>query len=145
MLRRNLGELHKAAPSLALSEELGQVATDPRFTAFVQISVDFSGLDCQPLAEERAEHVLAIVNEALSNVIRHAGARHVQIRAHCDATQLQLSIQDDGAGLPKVLRSGYGLRNMRDRARLLGGTLDVADAARHGTRVQLVMPWNEER
>lgn len=145
MLRRNLGELHKAAPSLSLSEGLGQVAIDPRFTAFVQISVDYSGLDCQPLAEERAEHVLAIVNEALSNVIRHAGARHVQIRAHCDAAQLQLSIQDDGAGLPKVLRSGYGLRNMRDRARLLGGTLEVADAARHGTRVQLVMPWNEER
>lgn len=145
MLRRNLGELHTVQPVMSLHDGLQQAASDPRFAAFVQISVDTSGLDCRPLSGDRSEHVLAIVNEALSNVIRHAGARHVHIHAECNETHLRLSIQDDGSGLPKNLQSGYGLRNMRDRARLLGGTLDVADAAKHGTRVQLSMPWTDER
>ena len=56
-----------------------------------------------------------------------------------------VSIEDDGVGLQKTLQAGYGLRNMRDRARLLGGTLDVANAPKHGTVVTLDVPWKEKQ
>jgi signal transduction histidine kinase len=57
--------------------------------------------------------------------------------------QFVLNITDDGVGFtPHPLEeSGYGLRNMRDRARLLGGELAIASEPGKGTRVTLVVPW----
>jgi len=97
------------------------------------------------IAPERADHIITIVNEALSNVVRHADARHVAIGVTRDVERLRVTVQDDGNGLPRELSAGYGLRNMRDRARLLGGTLDVADTGRRGTRVTLDVPWRDEQ
>ncbi len=144
-LRRNLGELRPAPSAATLLAALEAMAIDPRFASFVDVKVVYDLSDDDRIAPERADHIITIVNEALSNVVRHAGAQHVVIGVARAEARLRIIIQDDGAGLPRELSAGYGLRNMRDRARLLGGTLDVGDAGRRGTRVTLDVPWRDER
>jgi signal transduction histidine kinase len=66
----------------------------------------------------------------------------VEIHAHDIGVQLQLEIKDDGVGIPPEPKAGYGLRNMRDRARLLNGNLSFTD--NKGTRVTLIIPWVDQ-
>lgn len=144
-LRRNLGELRPAPSAATLLTALQAMAVDPRFASFVDVKVVYGLSADDKIAPERADHIITIVNEALSNVVRHAGARRVIVGVSRDAERLHIAIEDDGSGLPRALNAGYGLRNMRDRARLLGGSLDVGDAGRRGTRVTLDVPWRDER
>jgi signal transduction histidine kinase len=143
-LRRNLGELRTESSVSSLGERLRQLATDSRFSSFVDVSLRCEVLDCDAFSPARADHVLAVVNEALSNVVRHAHAQKVLITAACGEGRLHVTIQDDGTGLPNEPHPGYGLRNMHDRARLLGGSLDVRNAGRHGLLVALDIPWRDE-
>ena len=89
----------------------------------------------------RAHHVLAIINEALANIVRHANARTVRIQAQDLGDQLRVGIQDDGTGMAPNAQPGYGLRNMRDRARLLNGELHFSEPASKGTTLTLAIPW----
>ena len=93
----------------------------------------------------RATHVLAIANEALSNVVRHAHARRVWITAERHNGQLEVTVTDDGIGFSREDTGGFGLRNMRDRSRLLGGTLCVERRSPQGTQVILTVPWDDPR
>lgn len=143
-LRRNLTDLHasSAVRAEALPILLQQIAENPQYTSMVNISLNLNGLNSRQLSSIRSSHVFAIVNEALANIVRHAQAKNVDIRA-CDlGTQLQLEIQDDGIGIPPRPNAGYGLRNMRDRARLLDGNLTFTNDK--GTTVTLTIPWEAE-
>jgi signal transduction histidine kinase len=92
----------------------------------------------------RTAHMLAISGEALSNAARHANSRKVVLRAHRDGELFTLEIEDDGQGFStENVEAGYGLRNMRDRARLLGGELMIDSEPGRGTRVTLAAPWEE--
>jgi signal transduction histidine kinase len=82
------------------------------------------------------------VNEALANTVRHAQAKNVEIRTRDLGTQLQIEITDDGVGIPLEPKAGYGLRNMRDRARLLNGDLKFTN--NKGTTVTLTIPWIDQ-
>ncbi|MEJ2601296.1 MAG: ATP-binding protein, partial [Anaerolineales bacterium] len=73
-------------------------------------------------------------------VVRHAGARQVKISAQQIENTLRLTIQDDGTGLSEDRQNGYGLRNMDERARLLGGQLNLQSEGSKGTRVTLEIP-----
>lgn len=143
-LRRNLAELHAESPmpEESLSELLHQIAEDPRYTSMVSIHLNTDVLDSRTLSPVRASHAFSIVNEALANTVRHARAQNVEIRAIDRGTLLQLEIQDDGIGIPAEPEAGYGLRNMRDRARLLNGTLTFGSS--HGTTVTLLIPWVDQ-
>jgi signal transduction histidine kinase len=143
-LRRNLGELQAAPAGGTLPEALRQLAADPRFSSFVNISL---ALDLREdhLALQQADSVAAIVQEALANVVRHAHARRTAITATTAGERLIVTVQDDGIGLPAPCEAGFGLRNMRDRARLLGGELAVTGARGKGTTVRLDVPLRDER
>jgi two-component system, NarL family, nitrate/nitrite sensor histidine kinase NarX len=90
---------------------------------------------------EQETQVFHIVQEALNNVARHARARHVWLHlAPVRDGQVQVVVEDDGAGLPGTAVDGgahYGLEIMLERARRLGGTLEVGPRAGGGTRVRL--------
>jgi signal transduction histidine kinase len=78
-----------------------------------------------------ADHAVAVLSEALSNVARHAGARTVDVRLCLAAGQLTLTVTDDGCGVAAdVPRSG--LRNMAERAAVLGGTLTLGEREESG-------------
>jgi signal transduction histidine kinase len=143
-LRRNLGELHPTPSEEDLASSLKEMAGDPQFRSLVQVSLDLSLPAGAKLASQRTGHVLAIVKEALSNVVRHAGARHVYMAARSLDGYLHLSIRDDGKGFNKDMPPGYGLRNMQDRARLLGGRLDITSEPGKGAVISLDVPWDDE-
>jgi signal transduction histidine kinase len=141
-LRRNLGELRVPPSSESLSAALKRIASDPRFRSLVEISLQMDFPGEEQISPRETEHILAIVNEALSNVVRHAKARHVRIAAQQIDNHLKVAIQDDGMGIDSPPRDGFGLRNMQERARLLNGQLSVSGKSGKGTTVLLDIPTN---
>jgi signal transduction histidine kinase len=86
-------------------------------------------------------HIVAIVQESLSNTLRHGNGRRVSLDLCREANRLMLKLQDDGHGFDeRTITPGYGLRAMRDRARLLGGTLLVQSPHGKGTTITLQIP-----
>ncbi|MFF7163645.1 sensor histidine kinase [Streptomyces sp. NPDC008086] len=83
-----------------------------------------------------------IVQEALTNVVRHSGSRHARVRLdHDDRTTLRLCIDDDGPATgADAGGSGNGLAGMRERAAALGGTIEAGPRADGGFRVLAVLP-----
>jgi len=143
-LRHSLGELRADPAHTPLLEALELLAADPRFHSLIDLQLKLELPAARALSPVRADHALAIVNEALSNTMRHARATQVKITAREVDGRLQLTMQDNGTGWPREPKPGYGLRNMRDRARLLGGELDVSGGGK-GTTVTLNIPWEDER
>jgi signal transduction histidine kinase len=140
-LRRNLAELHAGTRSTAESVAglLTQITSDPRYKAMVSLSLRFDLDESRSLSPIRTGHLSAIVNEALSNVVRHAQAQNVEISAKTIGKDLKIVISDDGIGFPEDQKTGYGLRNIRDRTRLLNGTIEFIN--NKGTTISLVIPW----
>jgi signal transduction histidine kinase len=90
----------------------------------------------------RRRHIFQIVREVLSNTAKHARARWVRVRLVYDEESLSLMISDDGVGMEKLLVSkGYGLRNIRERARFLDGTLRLESAPGEGVTYDLRIPY----
>lgn len=82
-----------------------------------------------------------VAQEALTNVARHAQATTVTLHLHCDAEWLTLEIADDGCGFdPAQVDSGLGLRGMRERLALVGGTLMISGRPGAGSRVTARVP-----
>ena len=144
-LRRSLGELTASPSGQLLTKRMRDLAEDPRFGSFVRIDLQMNLPEAEDFSAVRAEHVLAIVTEALSNVLRHAHAQKVTIQAQRQGERLLLSVRDDGIGMPAGTLADYGMRNMRDRAHLLGGSLTVDGSRRKGTTVTLDIPWSDIR
>ena len=81
-----------------------------------------------------------IIQEALTNAVKHAGATHVAISVDESDGVVRLTVTDDGMGFdPGAPRSGFGLAGMRERVELLGGELEVASSP-EGTRVTAALP-----
>jgi signal transduction histidine kinase len=141
-LRLLIGNLETKASSPDLGAELRQLADGSHVKGLIQVEVSVSPNDDSLSLPTGASHVRAIVNEALSNSARHARARHAWVFAErCDG-ELRITVADDGDGMPEQHSAGFGLRNMRDRARLLGGTLRIGQRMPHGTQVVLTIPWD---
>jgi len=88
---------------------------------------------------------MRIVSEALTNVARHAQASHAWVRVEETNSQLCLKIRDDGQGFdPEAVEAGhYGLLGMRERARLMDGTLDVVSERGNGVAIKVCLPLSE--
>ena len=89
--------------------------------------------------------VFRVVQEALANVARHSGAHTVEVRLAEDAGMLEVTVRDDGAGFETGGRrdGSFGLTGMAERARLIGGALEVQSAPGAGTEVRLRLPVSE--
>ena len=91
----------------------------------------------------RSTAVFRILQEALTNVARHSGATEARIDLSSDGDRLRLEIQDNGRGIPedRLENSGsLGLVGMRERARALGGDVQIRGALGRGTTVTLMIP-----
>jgi signal transduction histidine kinase len=113
---------------------------------------DAAGIDCQlhmgnlpELDPELQTVVFRVVQEALSNVVRHAGASRVAVRLEGRADLLRIEVEDDGCGLDADLASrgiGSGLGGMRERLRLFGGMLAIERGADGGCRLRIALPMD---
>jgi signal transduction histidine kinase len=82
-----------------------------------------------------------VIQEALTNVARHAQARHVTVVLRASGTQVELRIEDDGVGIgPGEPAGGFGLRGMRERVALLGGNLLFSSQRGAGVRILVTLP-----
>ncbi|MBN6051166.1 sensor histidine kinase [Nonomuraea sp. RK-328] len=117
----------------AVRELAGQSSAETAIE--VETDGDLSGL---PAATEVA--VYRIVQEALTNVRRHADARHARVVLRREPKALRVRVSDDGRGLPDGHRAGVGLGSMRERAAELGGVCVVGPEPGGGTRVEATLP-----
>jgi two-component system NarL family sensor kinase len=91
-----------------------------------------------PAAVELA--VYRIVTEALTNAVRHAGARCCRVELRAGGDEAVLEVADDGAGLAPDATAGVGLRSMRERAAELGGRVELESASGGGLMIRVLLP-----
>jgi signal transduction histidine kinase len=94
--------------------------------------------------------LLRVVQEALTNVRKHSGAKHAAVSLNADDGVVTLAVMDDGAGfdpgrLEEAFDHGFGLTSMRERVEQIGGTLAVHTAPGMGTRVVVQLQQEESR
>lgn len=96
-------------------------------------------------AEPAAElDLFRMIQEALTNVARHAHATSIAVTLERDADALALSVADNGVGFPAApddSRGGLGLVGVRERARRLGGTVQIGNGVDGGARISAWIPW----
>jgi two-component system sensor histidine kinase UhpB len=98
-----------------------------------------------PTIDEATGLVLyRVVQEALTNTVRHSSARHCQVSLESSADMLQLEIADDGKGLPpsKIAQSG-GLLGMKERVAMIGGLLVIKTGQEGGLKLQISLPLQQ--
>src|SRR6202035_277495 len=115
----------------------------------VQIQVELGQDDGRRLDDELESTIYRVVQEALTNVSRHAEANSAVVNISERDGYVRASVTDDGKGLPNAdrlgargdgLEGGFGMGGMRERAELVGGELEFGPAPERGTRVRLVVP-----
>jgi PAS domain S-box-containing protein len=146
-VRRIISDLRPAIlDDLGLSAALEWLVED-----FIQRS----GISCHAEIEEddmdiddrHATAVFRIAQEALTNIWRHAGATQARLSFKAHDHSLALTIEDNGKGISDQAQQklqSFGLRGMRERVSLFGGTLAVIRNAEAGTRVEIALPLSEK-
>jgi signal transduction histidine kinase len=148
--RNALGELdalvvHLRDPSAAMTVsapprllDIEELLAEPLRRQGVSVSVT---LEPEPgLDEVGVLAVYRIAQEALTNVARHADARRAEVRLELSGGRPRLEVEDDGKGFPTGGLEGGGVRGMRERAVLIGGSLRLTRGTNGGTRVTLELP-----
>ncbi|MDM7891386.1 sensor histidine kinase [Curtobacterium caseinilyticum] len=115
-----------------------------RFTRETGIPVIVDAPDC-PLDRDTQVVLLRVGQEALANVRAHARATAAQVALHVDGARVGLRVEDDGVGFDaSVPTAGHGLRGLRDRLALAGGTCAVTSTPGTGTVVEATVPTGAE-
>jgi signal transduction histidine kinase len=120
------------------------LADSLRLNARLVVELVFDAGVEQLLQPEARGHLLYLAREAVANVLRHARARSVRIELACTLDRIVLTVADDGVGfvVPERMlpRGHHGLRNMAERARLVGGRFEITSSSGQGTTVRAEMP-----
>ncbi len=126
--------------SVTLREQLEKLADNFRQVSNARLVMDISQGFAQ-LSEDRIHAIVQIVRESLSNIVRHANATEVYLDLHETSTQITLVISDNGQGFdPEKVLHGNGLHNINQRARQIGGTVNVTSRMERGTTLTLIVP-----
>jgi signal transduction histidine kinase len=115
------------------------------FSAHTGIAVDLEvpGGQVARVAVATEVQAIRIIQEALTNVRKHAAASRARVRVERDGAWLRVSVEDEGAGWDGATEQNglhFGMQMMRERAEGLGGRLDVQAAAGQGTRIVATLP-----
>jgi two-component system NarL family sensor kinase len=148
--RRSMSNL-RAAPleSRTLAEALTLLAHNEQARApGLEIKFALKGKN-RPLPDRLETGLYRIAQEAVANSLRHARADHATIELVILRDRVRLSISDDGQGfdaekLASGMRAGYGIIGMNERARLLGGALQLSSSPGKGTHIEVTVPLPPE-
>ena len=145
-----LAEMRRLVAMLRDSEASGALAPQPGIDALPTLITDASrsGLDASLVVEGQQRRLpvgldlaaYRIVQEALTNVRRHAAASHVDVLLRYGDDDVQIEVRDDGTGTTASGASGHGLIGMRERAELYGGRFETDSASGQGFTVRAVLP-----
>ena len=146
-IRRVLGLVRSGEPTASYSPtpglaDLPQLVDEMAGAGLpVDLEVAEGAADLPPGVELAAYR---IVQEALTNALRHARAHRATVRVEVDGSRLRVVVSDDGAGQNgKGRPGGHGLVGMRERVAVYGGTLELGPAAEGGFRVDAAIPFDE--
>jgi two-component system sensor histidine kinase UhpB len=132
--------LKHAGLARALSARCAELSRSQAIVATCTAEGDFESVD-----SETRHCLYRVAQEALHNVVKHAGARHVEVRLVRTGDAVEVSIADDGQGfdVATARRSpgGLGLLSINERVRLAGGTLSVLTEAGKGTQIRVRLPY----
>ncbi|MET8948383.1 HAMP domain-containing sensor histidine kinase [Streptomyces sp. NPDC004542] len=144
--RESLDEVRRLVRRLrpGVLEDLGLVSA---LTSLAENFATHTGLqvtrrfdtDLPDLSPETELVLYRVAQESLTNVARHAGAQRVTVALRHTDDSVVLTVTDDGSGI-QAPHEGAGIRGMRERALLIGGSLEITPAPRTGTRIQLTTP-----
>ncbi len=134
-----------AAAVTALGEELAAnqaTAAASEGSPTFLVNVEGTPRDLHPILRDE---IYRIAGEALRNAFHHARARRIEVVIRYDERELRVRIRDDGSGIdPQIVAEGraghYGVPGMRERARHIGGKLDVWTGTGAGTEIELSIP-----
>jgi signal transduction histidine kinase len=160
-IRRNMSELvHMAGQSVHnIAEHLRPASLGLGIvTALRKLTSEFrkhSGVSCilqlmeDPiqLDEDQTVAIFRIVQESLTNVARHAKASCVEITLSQSANDLVVEVRDNGQGFDSenaTKKKSFGLLGMRERAAVLGGSIDIKSSRQHGTAVRVRIPLKRD-
>jgi signal transduction histidine kinase len=143
--RRSVAGLRSSSgPVSGLSNAIAQAARQITDTGDVRLRLK---LDQGPsaLGAEAEYNLLRITQEAVTNSVKHSGARSIEIDLRSEPDAVYLSVKDDGSGLPAgngsiVAPGHYGLTGMRERAAQIGAQLHLESQPGYGTTVRIVLP-----
>jgi PAS domain S-box-containing protein len=143
-LRRLISELRPASlDTIGLEAALQALAEHHEQAANMPVDCDFElpqDEDARPTPVLETA-VYRLVQEALNNVSKHSLAKRADLTVRTAPGAIQIEVRDDGVGFePSLAREGFGLVGMRERAALLGGTLEVDSTRGSGTRVRAEIP-----
>jgi ligand-binding sensor domain-containing protein/signal transduction histidine kinase len=125
-----------------LGQELASGETNPNATVF-HVAVEGTPQNLHPILRDE---IYRIAGEAMRNAFKHARAQRIEVEIRYDERQLRLRVRDNGKGIDAKHLDGdgyaghYGLRGMRERAKLMGGKLAVWSERDSGTEVELSIP-----
>jgi PAS domain S-box-containing protein len=156
ILDRLLSQVRQLSLDLhpSLLEDLGLV---PALRSLLDQQAHRAGLRTQFFTAEPFENLGAetqivgfrIAQEAITNVLRHAGAQQISVHLHTRAGWLEMKIVDDGTGFDLAESErhaheglGFGLMGMRERAALVGGRVEIISSPSAGTTVEVFLPLN---
>ena len=143
-IRETIFDLNRTeSTSLDLRQRIRQIVADATHQLGFPPHVSFHGPVETVIDEPLAGHLLAVLREALSNSARHSRAASVEVTVSVDATFAVLRVADDGVGLTDNPRVGNGLTNMAERARQLGGSMEVGRWDGRGAEVHWKVPLVE--
>ncbi|TGB03863.1 GAF domain-containing sensor histidine kinase [Halobacillus salinus] len=126
--------------------EEGLLSALKKYGSHLRIEIDFDVEDIPHLSHSTQEALWRISQEALNNVHKHSGVSKAWVKLKAVETGVELKVQDLGKGFRSPNKScrTLGLTSMRERAQLLGGTLEWKSEIGQGTTIQVFIPWVKE-
>ncbi len=141
-LRDLIAELRPAAlDDLGLRPALETLAERQAAAGGFTVSAEIALAPGERLPRDTESTIYRVVQEALTNATKHAGATHVAVRVSGGSDEIEICVEDDGCGFdPARAGGGFGLTGMRERAMLAGGRLSIQSEPGRRTAVTAVLP-----
>ena len=127
---------------LGLTDSIRELAEKVALSTPIPIEFRIENVD-DAIRGASATHLYRIIQEALNNLTRHSSASRANLSLERDINCVRLRVTDNGCGFevkPASLRGGLGLRNMAERAQMLGGSLNIESGPGTGTRLRVEVP-----
>ena len=122
-----------------MSQALREVVNDIRAGRPTDIELKIDDKTASHLSDSQVSETIQIVREAVSNALRHGGARQIRVQLTSVDSRAELAILDDGTGFDVngISSDGHGLSNIRARASNTEGSFDLTSSPGHGTKIRV--------
>ncbi len=126
-------------PDFDLKEAVNSLAKQLRQTETIEVNLDISVPDA--MTSTAAYQLFRIIQECLTNVMKHAEASQVTVLLKNDGKRIELTVSDNGKGISTQGKSqGFGIRGMQERVESMHGTVEIESQPGEGTKLQVIIP-----